>query len=67
MLSWRCRDTMLAFLVLQPVNRQHPYSRIMAQGVYSATNRNEYQKIYVGKAWPACKADNLSAIYEPTV
>jgi hypothetical protein len=30
-------------------------------GVDSASNRNEYQKMFLGsKAWLACKADNLS-------
>jgi hypothetical protein len=36
-------------------------------GTYSAYNKNEYKKISGGKARPAFKADNLSAIYEPTV
>jgi hypothetical protein len=34
---------------------------------YSASNSNHYQKISGGKAQPACKAENLTAIYEPTV
>jgi hypothetical protein len=33
-------------------------------GVYSASNRNEYQKIFLGKAQ---KADNLTAVCEPIV
>jgi hypothetical protein len=40
--------------------QQHHGSR-----TYSARNRNEYQKIPEGKTWPACKADNLTAICEP--
>jgi hypothetical protein len=32
-----------------------------------STNRNEYHKISGGKAQPACKADYLTAKYEPTV
>jgi hypothetical protein len=39
-------------------------------GVYSATNRNEYQKQGEkkgGRARPACKADNLTAICEPII
>jgi hypothetical protein len=37
-------------------------------GVYSYTNRNEYQKMFLGsKALPARKADNLTAICEPDV
>jgi hypothetical protein len=35
-------------------------------GVYSASNKNEYHKIYECKARPACKADNLTAVYIPT-
>jgi hypothetical protein len=36
--------------------------------VYSASNRNEYQKISLGdKERPARKAENLTAISEPTV
>jgi hypothetical protein len=41
-------------------------------GVYSACNRNEYQKLkkkifLVSRAQPAPKADNLTAICEPIV
>jgi hypothetical protein len=37
-------------------------------GVYSASNRNEYQKnISGGKERPACKADKLLATCEPIV
>jgi hypothetical protein len=40
-------------------------------GVNSASNRNEYQdnswNILGGKGRPARKANNLTAIYEPTV
>jgi hypothetical protein len=36
-------------------------------GVYSASNRNEYQKIFLSKAGPARKADNVIAICEPIV
>jgi hypothetical protein len=36
-------------------------------GAFSASNRNEYQKIFGGKAWSVCKADNLTAMYEPSV
>jgi hypothetical protein len=35
---------------------------------YSATNRNEYLKTFLGgKTRPACKTDNQPAIYEPVV
>jgi hypothetical protein len=36
-------------------------------GVDSASNRNEYKESSWGKGWPACKADNLTAICEPIV
>jgi hypothetical protein len=37
-------------------------------GVYSASNRNEYQKMFLAsKARPARKSDNLIAICKPTV
>jgi hypothetical protein len=32
-------------------------------GAYSASNRNEYQKIFGGKVRPVRKADNVAAIY----
>jgi hypothetical protein len=39
--------------------------------VYSASNRNEYQRqtnnVLGSRMWPVCKADNLAAICEPTV
>jgi hypothetical protein len=39
--------------------------------VYSDSNRNEYQKqinnVLGSRARPVCKADNLTAICEPTV
>jgi hypothetical protein len=36
--------------------------------VDSASNRNEYQEIFLGgKERPACKVDNLTAICEPIV
>jgi hypothetical protein len=35
--------------------------------VGSASNRNEYQESSWGKGRPACKADDLTAICEPTV
>jgi hypothetical protein len=36
--------------------------------VYSDSNRNEYQKIFLGcKTRPARKADNLTAICEPII
>jgi hypothetical protein len=39
-----------------------------ALGVDSASNRNEYQKIFLGeKERPARKANNLTAISEPIV
>jgi hypothetical protein len=44
---------------------------VLCPGVYSASNRNEYQEsslnILGGKGRPAHKADNLAAIYEPIV
>jgi hypothetical protein len=37
-------------------------------GVDSASNRNEYQKMFIGsKEWPARKADDFAAIYEQIV
>jgi hypothetical protein len=40
----------------------------MGLGVYSASNRNEYQNMFLGsRARPKRKADNLTAIYEPIV
>jgi hypothetical protein len=36
-------------------------------GVYSASNRNEYRKIFGDRERPACKANNLMAIHEPIV
>jgi hypothetical protein len=43
----------------------------LGPGVHSASNRNEYQEqknnVPVSRARPACKVDNLTAIYEPTV
>jgi hypothetical protein len=35
--------------------------------VYSTINRNEYQKIFLGQSAATHKADNLTAICEPTV
>jgi hypothetical protein len=36
--------------------------------VYSTSNRNEYQKIFLeSRVLPARKADNLAAICEPIV
>jgi hypothetical protein len=32
-----------------------------------ASNGNDYQKIYRDKVRPACKTDNLTAIYEPII
>jgi hypothetical protein len=41
-------------------------SAALGPGVYSASNRNEYQKqntVFLGsRAWPVCKADNFTAI-----
>jgi hypothetical protein len=40
----------------------------LGPGDYSASNINEYQKIILGRtARPARKADNFTAIYEPTI
>jgi hypothetical protein len=43
----------------------------LGPGVYSASNRNEYQKqknnVCGSRALPVCKADNLTAICEPFV
>jgi hypothetical protein len=43
----------------------------LGPGVHSASNRNEYQKIKIkflgNRARPVRKADNLTAICEPTV
>jgi hypothetical protein len=37
-------------------------------GVYSTSNRNEYQNIFLrGKARTASQADNITAVYQPTV
>jgi hypothetical protein len=41
---------------------------VLGPGVYWASNRNEYQKVFLeGKARPLRKADNLAAIWEPIV
>jgi hypothetical protein len=48
-------------------NLPNPSSRTMAPGIDSASNRNEYQEFTLGKKRPECKADNLTAIYEPIV
>jgi hypothetical protein len=45
----------------------HFGSRTMVLGVDSAYNRKEYQESSWGKGRPAHKADNLTAICEPTV
>jgi hypothetical protein len=50
----------------------YPLPAALGPGVYSASNRNEYQELIKiiflgGKARPARKADNLTAIYEPIV
>jgi hypothetical protein len=41
----------------------------LGPGVYSASNRNEYQKHKImllgSKAWPICRADNFTDICEP--
>jgi hypothetical protein len=34
--------------------------------VYATPNRNEYQEYCWGKPWPALKAENFTAICEPT-
>jgi hypothetical protein len=39
----------------------------MARSVYSASNRNEYQEFSWGKRRPMRKADNHTAVSEPTV
>jgi hypothetical protein len=43
----------------------------LSPGVYSASNKNEYQKqktMFMGsRTQPARKADNITAIYEPIV
>jgi hypothetical protein len=40
----------------------------VALGVYSASNKNAYQKMFQGsRVWSECKADNLTAIYDPAV
>jgi hypothetical protein len=41
---------------------------VYGPGAESASNRYEYQKIFLEcKAWPACKDDNPTTIYEPIV
>jgi hypothetical protein len=49
-------------------NLPNPSNRY-GSGVYSASNRNEYQESSWGVKGgrPARKADNLTAIYEPTI
>jgi hypothetical protein len=46
-------------------------SHIMPFGVYSASNRNEYQKqknnVSGSRARPVRRADNLTAVFEPSV
>jgi hypothetical protein len=39
----------------------------LVSGVYSASNRNEYQKISGGKVQPVSEANNLTAINGPIV
>jgi hypothetical protein len=40
---------------------------LLGPELYSASNRNEYQKISGIKVRQDCKADNLTAICEPIV
>jgi hypothetical protein len=50
------------------LNSPNPSSHTMALGSTQPRNRNEYQEdSWGGKARPARKADNLTAIYEPIV
>jgi hypothetical protein len=53
------------------VEEPGPFIFMLFTGVYSASNRNEYQKqkklFLRSKARPARKADNLTAICEPIV
>jgi hypothetical protein len=54
------------------VNALYPLSLFWIPGVYSASNKNEYQKqknkIFLeSKAQPARRADKLAAICEPIV
>jgi hypothetical protein len=58
------RESMFSIYLIPPAALDH--------GVYSASNRNEYQKrkiiIFLGsKVWPVHRTDNLAAICEPVV
>jgi hypothetical protein len=50
-------------------NLPNPSSRTMTLGSTQVSNRNEYQESSGGggKKRPACRADNLAAVYEPNV
>jgi hypothetical protein len=43
------------------------FSAALWPGGRSCSNRNEYQQLSLGKGGPARKANNLTAICEPTV
>jgi hypothetical protein len=48
-------------------NLPNPSSRTMALGSTQPLTSVSTRNIPGGKGWPACKADNLTAICEPTV
>jgi hypothetical protein len=49
-------------------NLPNSSSHTMALGIYSTSNKNKYQKIFLGnKTRLLRKADNLTAICEPIV
>jgi hypothetical protein len=50
-----------------PIDIILPTTLHYGPGVDSASNRNEYQESSWGKGRPACEADNLTTISEPTV
>jgi hypothetical protein len=46
----------------------HSFQPHYGPGVYSASNRNKYQKVFLGgKARLARKTDDLTVVYEPSV
>jgi hypothetical protein len=48
-------------------NLLNPSSRAMGLGLTQPLTETNTRNLRMGKAWPALKADNLAAIYEPTV
>jgi hypothetical protein len=49
------------------LNLSNPSSRTMALGSTQPLTEMSTRNLPGGKRWPVCKADNLTAICEPTV